>query len=101
PAFSPPMPVPTSPAPLPMWMAAARRWYEQASLLASNAANLRHGHSPARSGKLLRAGEPERLHERAPFLLLGFDVGADPLDRRRIERQQPDIGGALFHVGGG
>src|SRR5215470_5210514 len=50
---------------------------------------------------LLRSFEPELANERAPLLLLRLDVGANALDRGRIERDQAQIGHALDHVGTG
>src|SRR5262245_33965147 len=49
---------------------------------------------------LLRAGKPERAHQRAPFFLLGADIGPDLADRLRIEGNEPEVGHLLDHVGG-
>src|SRR5262245_43171849 len=48
---------------------------------------------------LLRSVEAELLDQRSPLLLLGLDVAADAVRRRRVEREETDIRGALLHIG--
>src|SRR3954468_6873756 len=51
------------------------------------------------SESLLRAGKPEGAHQRAPFLLLGADIGPDLGDWLRIEGYEPEVGHFLDHLG--
>src|SRR4051812_6192454 len=58
------------------------------------------GTSGTRSARaLLRPFQAELPDQRAPLLLFGAAVGAQALDRRRVERDQPDRFDFLLDLG--
>src|ERR1700738_110349 len=54
------------------------------------------GRGRAESSPLLRPLQPELPDQRAPLLLFGAAIGAQVLDRRCVERDQPDRFDLLF-----
>src|SRR3954468_2836373 len=52
----------------------------------------------SRAAILLRTLQAELLDQRAPFALLGLDIGLGLGDRWRRNRNKADVGGLLLHV---